>query len=195
MNHKHRGSVTGTFIVTLLYFALGFLTIYTGLLALVCMMLPFMLIARHKEKRWCSRYCPRASLITLTGTSRKRWKTVPKSFTDGSARKILLGYFAINLLFIVGSTIQVARGVMAPMPYLRLFIAIPLWPLVQVFEISGPAWLTHLSYRFYSMMLSTTLLGILFSRLWRPRAWCAVCPVGTLSNTMLGVSNTREELP
>ena len=188
MIHTKRGLVTGTYIITLLYFSLGFLTIYTGLLAFACMTLPFLLIARHQEKRWCIRYCPRASLITQTGKVRAKWKSVPKSWTNGSARKLMLWYFSLNLLFITGSTIQVARGSMTFMPYIRLFIAIPLWPLPQLVEIAGPAWLTHLSYRFYSMMLSTTILGILFSRIMRPRAWCAVCPVGTLSNTMLRAS-------
>ncbi len=183
---RRPGLIGGLYVITLLYFFLGFISIYTALSALFCMSIPFLLIGMYKEKRWCHHYCPRASLTTLTGRRKGSWRDAPKSWSDGSARKFILWYFSLNLLFIAGSTIQVGLGSMAPMPYVRLFIAIPLWPLWQLIDPSGPAWLIHLSYRFYSMMLSSTLLGLLFSRLWRPRSWCAVCPVGTLSNKFTG---------
>jgi hypothetical protein len=184
-SHIHSNLVHGTYTVTIVYFLLGFLSIYTGLLALGCMAIPFLLILRHHEKRWCHRYCPRASLITITGKrNQKKWKILPPNWHTGTVRKLFLWYFSLNLLFIAGSTTQIALGRMEAMPYIRLFIAIPLWPLPQVFSPAGPEWLTHLSYRFYSMMLSTTILGITFSRIWRPRAWCAICPIGTLSNKM-----------
>lgn len=184
VDKRKPGLIDGLYVITLVYFGLGFVSIYTALSALVCMSLPFLLIWRHQEKRWCHHYCPRASLTSLTGRSKATWKHAPKSWRDGSAKRFMLWYFSLNLLFIAGSTIQVGLGALAPMPYIRLFIAIPLWPIWQLFEPVGPQWLVHLSYRFYSMMLSSTLLGIIFSRLWRPRSWCAVCPVGTISNKM-----------
>jgi polyferredoxin len=179
-----RGLKPNLYFITLLYFALGFVSIYFGLLALLCMFLPFVILSHYGEKRWCHQYCPRASLITLTGKTRRRWRKLPRSWYDGYAKKIMLWYLGLNLLFITGSTIQVGIGAMNPMPYIRLFVGIPLWPLPQLISATGPDWLLHLSYRFYSMMLSTTLLGVAFSFIWRPRAWCAVCPVGTLSNKL-----------
>ncbi|MEA5030859.1 MAG: 4Fe-4S binding protein [Sphaerochaeta sp.] len=176
------GLVPNLYAITLLYFALGFVSIHFGMLALACMSIPFILLSASGKKLWCHHYCPRSSLTTRTGSKRKNWRPLPKSFTDGFLRKMMLWYFGMNLLFIAGSTIQVAMGRMSPMPYVRLFIAVPLWPLPQLLENTGPAWLLHLSYRLYSMMLSSTILGIAFSRIWRPRAWCAVCPVGTLLN-------------
>lgn len=184
--HHIRGNlVHGTYKLTVCYFLLGFLSIYTGLLALGCMIGPFWLISRHKEKRWCHRYCPRASFITLTGKrNQQKWKVLPPSWHTGRIKTLFIWYFSLNLLFIMGSTIQIALGRMEAMPYLRLFIAIPLWPLPQLINPIGPEWLTHLSYRLYSMMLSTTILGILFSRIWRPRAWCSICPINTISNKL-----------
>lgn len=179
---RNPGLVPTLYAITLLYFALGFVSIHFGMLALACMSIPFILLSASGKKLWCHHYCPRSSLTTRTGLKRKNWRPLPKSFTDGFLRKVMLWYFGMNLLFITGSTIQIAMGRMPPMPYLRLFIAIPLWPLPQLLETTGPDWLVHLSYRLYSMMLSSTILGIAFSRIWRPRAWCAVCPVGTLLN-------------
>lgn len=181
---RRPGLLPGLFIITLLYFSLGFVSIHFGLTAILCMAIPFILLAKHEQKVWCHHYCPRASLTNLLGTKKSRWKTLPQMFTDGFLRKLLLWYFGLNLLFITGSTIQIAMGRMQSMPYVRLFIAIPLWPLPQLWVLSGPDWLIHLSYRLYSMMFSSTLLGIAFALIWRPRAWCAVCPVGNLSNKL-----------
>lgn len=173
--------VANLYVFTVLYFLLGFVAIQTALLALACMSIPFILLSIHKRKLWCHHYCPRASLTKLVGKPEGTWRKMPTSFTDGQLRKIMLWYFGMNLLFITGSTIQVGMGRMDPMPFLRLFIAIPLWPLAQLAQLPSPDWLIHLSYRLYSMMLSSTILGIAFARIWRPRTWCAVCPVGTLS--------------
>lgn len=178
------GLLPGLYFITLLYFALGFVSIYFALTAILCMTIPFLLLAKHEKKVWCYYYCPRASLTTLMGTRRSRWRQLPPMFTDGFLRKLLLWYFGLNLLFITGSTIQIAMGRMPAMPYIRLFIAIPLFPMPQLIELAGSDWLIHLSYRLYSMMLSSTILGIVFARIWRPRAWCAVCPAGNLSNKL-----------
>lgn len=182
--HRRKGLITGIFLITLLYFSLGFVSILFGLLAIFCMGIPFILLATYKKKVWCSTYCPRASLLMQTGTKRKA-RAIPRQFSNGTLKKAMLWYFGLNLLFITGSTIQVAMHNMASMEYIRLFIVIPLVPLPQLITIDAPPALMHLSYRLYSMMLSSTLLGIALSRMYRPRTWCAICPVGTLSNALL----------
>lgn len=181
---RKKGLVPGLFLVTLLYFSLGFVSILIGLLAVFCMAIPFVLLARYKKKVWCSTYCPRASLLMHTGTTKKT-RTIPHQFSNGTLKKAMLWYFGLNLLFITGSTIQVAMGNMPSMQYIRLFIAIPLVPLPQLITVEAHPALLHLSYRLYSMMLSSTILAVVLSRLYRPRLWCAICPVGTLSNGLL----------
>ncbi len=186
--------VPGLFIITILYFALAFVHILFALLAIVCMTFPFILIAKTKQKTWCHNYCPRASLTNQTGKIHKHWRKLPLMFTDGYLRKVLLWYFGLNLLFIIGSTARIATGAMEAMDYIRLFIAIPLpGPLPQIIQLPQqlPPWLIHLSYRLYSMMLSSTLLGIALSIIYRPRAWCTICPVGTLSNTLVKKRKTH----
>ena len=178
------GLLGGMFVITLLYFALGFVSILFGLLAVACMAIPFILLARYKKKVWCSTYCPRASLLMKTGTTKKA-RRIPLQFSNGTLKKAMLWYFGLNLLFITGSTIQVAMGNMASMEYIRLFIAIPLVPLPQLVAVEAPSAILHLSYRLYSMMLSSTILGIALSQIYRPRIWCAICPVGTLSHELL----------
>ncbi len=182
--NRGKGIIPGMFLITLLYFSLGFISILSGLLAIFCIAIPFVLLARYEKKVWCSSYCPRASLLMQIGAKKKIGK-IPSQFSNGKLKKVMLWYFGLNLLFITASTIQVVVGNMDSMEYIRLFIAIPLAPLPQLITIDAPPAMMHLSYRLYSMMLSSTILGIGLSRLYRPRIWCAICPVGTLSNEML----------
>ncbi len=181
---RNTGLLPGLFLITLLYFSLGFVSILFGLLAFFCMAIPFILLARYKKKVWCSTYCPRASLLLQTGT-RKKTRAIGRQFSTGTLKKAMLWYFGLNLLFITGSSIQVAIGNMPSMEFIRLFIVIPLVPLPQLITVEAPPVLLHLSYRLYSMMLSSTILGIVLSRMYRPRIWCAICPVGTISNSLL----------
>jgi polyferredoxin len=186
--NRKRGLIPALFLITLLYFSLGFVSILFGLLAFFCMAIPFILLARYKKKVWCSTYCPRALLLMQTGAKKNKNKNkreIPRQFSNGTLKKTMLWYFGLNLLFITGSTIQVAMDNMPSMEYIRLFIAIPFVPLPQLITVEAPSAVMHLSYRLYSMILSSTILGIGLSRLYRPRLWCTICPVGTLSNELL----------
>jgi hypothetical protein len=174
--------------ITATYFLLGFVSILSASLALLCMALPFMLTLKDNRRSWCSSYCPRAATLTAVGRVNKHWKTLPSMFLNGKLRTYLLWYFGLNLLFIAGSTVRVGMQEMAAMDHVRLFIAIALpGPLPQLIPLTQgiPPWVVHLSYRFYSMMLSSTIMGIAAALIWRPRAWCAVCPVGNLTRKMV----------
>jgi polyferredoxin len=64
----------------------------------------------------------------------------------------------------------------------------------QLIELSAMApWLTHLSYRFYSMMLTTTLIGLVLSVLYKPRTWCTVCPISTISGQYISQKTKKEQ--
>lgn len=172
------------YLLVLIYFALGFINIHFALIGLFCMMIPFILLVRNRKKTWCQGYCPRAILMNNTGklTSRFSLKT-PAFFIRGKMKWIMLVYFGISLTFIILTTIRVGLGFAPAMDYLRFLIVIPIplemYQLITFEEL--PAWATHLSYRFYSMMMTTTILGIVLSLVYKPRTWCTICPVSTVS--------------
>ena len=174
------------FLVTLLYFALAFVNITLALLALFCFTIPFILILTSKKKLWCIHYCPRSSLLKFTGKVGRNRK-VPGWIISRKMRTAILNYFCINFLFITLSSIMVSLGRVAPMDFIRFFIVIPTnWRLLQLVEwVEIPPVLLHLSYRFYSVMLSSTIAGAIVSLMFKPKTWCAVCPVNTLSAKML----------
>jgi polyferredoxin len=85
------------------------------------------------------------------------------------------------------STIRVARGIMLPVEKVRFLIVIFLpWKLPQLLALGQAyGWVIHLSYRIYSMMFTTTVIGLLLGFLFMPRTWCTVCPINTLSELSL----------
>lgn len=180
-NHKY------LFLGTVSFFLLGFINIHFSLLAMVCMTFPIILLLRDRKKTWCQGYCPRASLYTTCGKKKKlSGLKTPQFFIRGNMKWIMLAYFGISLTFIIMSTLGVARGIRLPMEYLRFLILIPLpFEMPQLFDIINIVpWLTHLSYRFYSMMMTTTVLGLFLALVYKPRTWCTICPIATVSDVI-----------
>lgn len=176
------------YLFTITFFGLGFVNIHFSLLGIICMTLPIILLLKDRKKTWCQSYCPRASLYTTCGKT-KKWasRNTPRFFIKGNMKWIMLAYFGVSLLFIIMSTLGVARGMRPAMEYLRFLILIPLpFKIPQLFDIMDLApWLTHLSYRFYSMMMTTTFLGLLLAMVYKPRTWCTICPIATASDVIL----------
>jgi polyferredoxin len=171
------------FLITLGYFALGIINIHLALTALICMALPFILLYRSGKKQWCHGYCPRADFFSLI-KAKGKGKKAPSWLISPKARNGILSYFCVNLMLITTSTWMVALGKIAPIEKIRLFIVFEL-PLVlpQLVELGDvPQAITHLAYRFYSVMISSTLLGLILTLFFKPKTWCAVCPVSTMSS-------------
>jgi hypothetical protein len=152
------------------------------------MTLPIIILLRTRKKTWCQGYCPRASLYTTVGKY-KKWssKNTPLYFIKGNMKWIMLFYFGISLTFILFTTIGVANGNRPAMNYLRYFMVIPIPvsipQLLDLIEVAP--WVSHLSYRFYSMMMTTTTLGMILALIYKPRTWCTICPIATMSDIIL----------
>ena len=42
-------------------------------------------------------------------------------------------------------------------------------------------WVAQFAFGFYSIMITSTVLGIISLLLWKPRSWCVYCPMGTMT--------------
>jgi hypothetical protein len=158
------------------------------------MSIPFILLFKNKKKTWCQGYCPRANLYTTCGKFSKSSHKTPKFFIKGNMKWIMLTYFGISLFIIIMTTIKVGTESIAPMKFLRYLIVFPIpWEMPQLINFTNILpWITHLSYRFYSMMMTTTTLGLLLALIYKPRTWCTICPIGTLSDSYLkGIKNHK----
>ena len=44
-----------------------------------------------------------------------------------------------------------------------------------------PDWAAQFSFGFYSLMLTSLLIGLIVMALFKPRTWCTFCPMGTMT--------------
>jgi polyferredoxin len=42
-------------------------------------------------------------------------------------------------------------------------------------------WIVQFGFGFYSIMLTSTILGLVTMLLYKPRSWCVYCPMGTMT--------------
>jgi polyferredoxin len=42
-------------------------------------------------------------------------------------------------------------------------------------------WIAQFAFGFYSIMLTSSILGIITLLLFKPRSWCVYCPMGTIT--------------
>jgi hypothetical protein len=176
------------FIITILFFILGFFNIVFGLLGFACMTIPFILLIKDKKKTWCQGYCPRADLFSTLFRNRSlTGKAGPDWLVRGKAKWVIFVYFLVNLFVLTMSTAMVLKGRIEPIDNIRFLLAFNLpWNIPQLLDLGAtPDWMIHLSFRMYSMMLTTTILGLLLAWIFKPRTWCTVCPVNTASDLML----------
>lgn len=47
-----------------------------------------------------------------------------------------------------------------------------------------PDWIAQFSFGFYSMMLTSTLIGLIVMLLYKPRSWCTFCPMGSMTQSI-----------
>ena len=48
----------------------------------------------------------------------------------------------------------------------------------------GAPWAAQFAFGFYSLMLTSAIIGILMMLRYRPRAWCVICPMGTMTQAI-----------
>lgn len=185
------------YIITIAFFVLGFFNIMFAWLGLACLLTPFVLLFTNRKKTWCQGYCPRASLYQrlLSGRSLTGRRT-PDWMIKGKTKWIMLIYFCLNLFVLTLSTIMVFRGRREALERVRFLIAFQLpWQIPQLLDLGAfPSWASHLSFRIYSMMFTTTVLGLIIGLIYKPRSWCTICPVNTLSDAALKGMNSKRSV-
>ena len=50
-------------------------------------------------------------------------------------------------------------------------------------------WVAQFSFGFYSLMLTSLLLGLIVMVLYKPRTWCAFCPMRTMTQDICKLKN------
>lgn len=173
-------------IWTIVYLALGFFNILFAWLGLIDFLLPMALAIFGGNKLFCNRFCGRGQLFTVlarkgrcsTGKPAPRWMSSPW-FRYG-----FLAFFLTMFGNILYQTWLVFSGARSLREVVKLFwtFRVP-WGWAYTAG-SVPDWVAQFSFGFYSLMLTSTLIGLIVMALYRPRTWCGFCPMGCMTQSI-----------
>ena len=182
-------------IWTILYFVLGFFNILFAWMGLIDFLVPLFLAIFGGGKAFCNRYCGRSQLFHQIGSCMKcsRNKPTPRLLVSRWFRYGFLVFFLSMFGSMLVQTWLVASGSGSLRQTVKLLwmFRIP-WDWAYTAG-SVPDWAAQFSFGFYSLMLTSTIIGLTVMALYKPRSWCAFCPMGTMTQMICKIKE-RERL-
>jgi len=177
------------YIASVAYLILGIFNIMFAWLGIICFAIPLIISLRGGGKTYCNTYCGRGQFFHLLGNKYKlsRNKPMPKFMKTKWFRYGFLIFFMsmfANMLFSTYLVFSAARDLNQVITLLWTF-KMP-WQWVNTSFVSP--WVAQFAFGFYSMMLTSTILGIITMLLYKPRSWCVYCPMGTMTQ---GISTLK----
>ena len=170
-------------IWSILYFALGFFNILFAWLGMIDFLVPILIAIFGGNKYFCNHLCGRGQLFSRLGNHGKcsRQKSTPNWMTSKWFRYGFLLFFLTMFGNMVYQTYLVAAGAANLREVIKLFWTIRV-PWNWAYSAGTTAdWVAQFSFGFYSLMLTSTLIGLIVMVLYKPRTWCTFCPMGTMT--------------
>ena len=178
---------------SILYFALGFFNIIFAWLGIIDFIVPLLFAIFGGNKGFCNRYCGRGQLFSVLGEKLKlsRGKVTPRFFTHWIFRYAFLAFFMTMFASVCFQTYLVASGAANLRQAVKLLwtFRVPWKWAYTGFLGENLAWIAQFAYGFYSLMLTSTIVGLIFMVLWRPRSWCTFCPMGTMTQSICKIKS------
>ena len=178
-------------IFSTIYLILGFVNILFAWLGLICFITPLAISIIKGNKGYCNRYCGRGQLFSMLGgrfgLSRK--KDMPRWMVSPWFRYGFLTFFMIMFGLMLWNTYLVFADVKSLKQVITLFWTFKVpwnWAYHGTLFSAGVA---QFAFGFYSIMLTSTLLGLLTMVLFKPRSWCIYCPMGTMTQMICKIKN------
>lgn len=181
--NKKRNWYDYLWIWSIIYFSLGVFNILFAWLGMIDFVVPLIFAIVGGNKNFCNKYCGRGQLFAILGNNRKcsMGKPAPKWMASKWFRYGFLTFFLIMFGNMVFQTWLVASGASSLREVIKLFwtIRVPWGWTYSAGFVSD--WLAQFSFGFYSLMLTSTLIGLIVMILYKPRTWCSFCPMGTMT--------------
>lgn len=181
-------------IWSIVYFSLGFFNILFAWLGMIDFLLPLIFAVAGGNKFFCNNLCGRGQLLNKLGSDCKcsmnrpspRWLS-SKWFSYG-----FLIFFLAMFANMVFQTYLVAAGAESLREAIKLFwtFKVPWGWTYSAGTVND--WVAQFAFGFYSIMLTSTLIGLIVMVLYRPRTWCAFCPMGTMTQGICKIRNRKE---
>ena len=177
-------------IVSLLYLTLGFFNIMFAWLGLICFFVPLIISVVSGNKAYCNKYCGRGQLFGILGgkLGLSRKKDVPKFLKSKWFRYGFLTFFMTMFIVMLFNTYLVFNGTNGLKEVVKLLwtFKVP-WSWTNTSLVTP--WVAQFAFGFYSMMLTSTLLGVITMIFCKPNSWCVYCPMGTMTQGISIIKN------
>ena len=180
-------------IWSIVYFTLGFFNILFAWLGMIDFLLPLALAVLGGNKHFCNYWCGRGQLFTVLGKRLKlsRDCAAPRWLASKWFRWGFLIFFMAMFGNMVFQTYLVGAGAASLGEAIKLFwtFRVP-WDWAYTAG-TVPNWVAQFSFGFYSLMLTSLLLGLILMALYKPRTWCSFCPMGTMTQGVCQLRNRK----
>ncbi len=180
-------------IFSAVYMALGFFNILFAWIGLICFITPLLLSAIGKGKIYCNSYCGRGQLFELLGGGLKLSsnRSIPAFIRSKWFRYGFLAFFMTMFGIMIFSTYLVFNGTNNLKEVVTLLWTIKLpWNWTNTSIVSP--WIAQFAFGFYSVMLTSTVLGLITMFFFKPRSWCVYCPMGTMTQGISVLKHRRK---
>lgn len=178
-------------IFSSIYLILGFFNIMFAWIGLLCFFIPLIISISGGGKAYCNSYCGRGQLFTLLGGKfhLSRNKKIPSWLRSKWFRYGFLIFFLTMFMNMLFGTYLVFSGVNNLKQVVTLLWTFKLpWDWAYHGNIFSP-WIAQFAFGFYSVMLTSTILGFITMLLFKPRSWCVYCPMGTMTQLICKAKN------
>ena len=179
---------------SILYFSLGFFNILFAWLGLIDFLVPLFIALLGGGKAFCNRYCGRGQLFQQLGGCMKCSldKPTPRFLSSKWFRYGFLVFFLSMFGVMIFQTYLVAAGAADLREAIKL-----LWmfriPWGWTYTAGTVAdWIAQFAFGFYSLMLTSTVIGLVMMVFFKPRTWCVFCPMGTMTQMICKIKNRKK---
>ena len=181
-------------IFSTIYLLLGFINILFAWLGLICFITPLLISLIKGNKSYCNKYCGRGQLFSLLGgrfgLSRKR--DMPHWMKTKYFRYGFLLFFLTMFGIMIWNTCLVFAGAQDLKQVVTLLWTFKLpWHWAYHGTLFSPG-VAQFAFGFYSIMLTSTILGLFTMVLFKPRSWCVYCPMGTMTQMICKIKYKGE---
>ena len=182
-------------IVSITYLVLGFFNILFAWIGLLCFFIPLLISIFGGGKTYCNKYCGRGQMFDLLGNKFKlsRNKPMPRFMLSKWFRYGFLAFFMIMFFNMIFATYLVFSGSRDLTQVVTLLWTFKLpWQWAYSANLNSE-WIAQFAFGFYSVMLTSTVLGLVTMGLFKPRSWCVYCPMGTMPQGICKIKYREKE--
>lgn len=184
------------FVITPIYLALGFFNILFAWIGMLFFCLPLIISIVGGGKLYCNRFCDRGQFLELLGYTFKlsRNKPTPAWMRSKAFRYGFLIFFLAMFASMVFTTWLVFSGANELGMTVQLLWTFQL-PWDWAYPVAVDPGVAQYAFGFYSLMLTSNLIGFVVMALFKPRTWCVFCPMGTMTQLISRLRAGKEQPP